>query len=281
MTVQGLRRRMRGAMRRLLLLPLGIAPAGLAAEALTRAWDEAEVRVSTRTKTLTFFAPTPILRMRAASLLSKEPETIEWLDSLTPGDVLWDVGANIGLFSLYAAAERSCVVRAFEPSAANYAILARNVQINDLEHRITAYALALAGETCLGVLNLDSTAIGTAMNEFGRAGDKSRYSANTHPRGHGMIGFTIDEFVSRFSPPLPTHIKLDVDGLEWPILQGAIATLKSPQLKSIIVELSITDRAERERSIDLLKSCGLHLKSQGRPQGEPSEQGANHLFVRA
>jgi FkbM family methyltransferase len=277
----GLRRKVRGAMHRLLLLPLGLAPEGIASEALSRAWDDAEVRVPTRTKTIAFFAPTPILRMRAASLLSKEPETIEWLDGLTADDVLWDVGANIGVFSLYAAAERSCRVLAFEPSAANYAVLARNVQINDLEHRITAYALALSGETCLGVLNLDSTAIGTAMNEFGRAGDKSRYSANAHPRGHGMIGFTIDEFVTRFTPPLPTRIKLDVDGLEWPILQGAIATLKSPQLQSIIVELSITDRAERERSIELLKSCGLLLKSQGPPQGEPSEQGANHLFVRA
>ena len=280
MTLRRLRQMLRGAMHRLVLLPLRLAPSGLAAEALMRAWDAAEVRVPMRTRTITFFAPTPILRMRALSALSKEPETIDWLDGFTADDVLWDIGANIGLFSLYAAAERSCTVLAFEPSAANYAVLARNVQRNALESRITAYALALAGETCLGILNLDSTAIGTAMNEFGRAGDKSRYSTNTQPHGHGMVGFTIDEFISRFAPPLPTHIKLDVDGLEWPILQGAIATLRSPRLKSIIVELSITDRAERERSIELLQSCGLHLKLQAGPQGEPSEQGANHLFVR-
>src|SRR5690348_4941046 len=102
----GLRRKVRGAMHRLLLLPLGLAPEGIASEALSRAWDDAEVRVPTRTKTIAFFAPTPILRMRATSLLSKEPETIEWLDGLTADDVLWDVGANIGVFSLYAAAER-------------------------------------------------------------------------------------------------------------------------------------------------------------------------------
>jgi FkbM family methyltransferase len=271
----------RGGWHRVLLAPLRLAPATLAAEALSRAWDAAEVRISTGRNTVTFFAPTPILRMRAETALSKEPETIEWLDGIGADDVLWDIGANIGLFSLYAAAERACRVLAFEPSAGNYMVLTRNVQINGLDDRISAYALALSGETCLGVLNLDSSALGTAMNEFGRAGATSPYSSNPHPQGHGMIGITVDEFASRFAPPLPTHIKLDVDGLEWPILQGAVATLKSPRLKSIIVELSITNRAERERSIALLGSCGLHLRLQAGPQGETAEQGANHLFVRA
>lgn len=271
----------RGAWHRVLLAPLTLAPARLASEALTRAWDASEIRVPTRTRMLTFFAPTPILRMRAMSVMSKEPETIEWLDGLTADDVLWDIGANVGLFSLYAAIERSCTVLAFEPSAANYGVLARNVQINRLDGRIAAYPLALSGETCLGVLNLDSPALGTAMNEFGRAGDKSRYSSNTQPQGHGMIGFTIDDFVARFSPPLPTYIKLDVDGLELPILHGAVTTLRSPRLKSIIVELTITDRNERDRAIALLQSCGFRLQLQASPQGEPSEQGANHLFVRA
>jgi FkbM family methyltransferase len=270
----------RGAWHRLLLAPLRVAPATLAAEALSRAWDGAQVSVSTGRKTIKFLAPTPMLRLRAASAMSKEPETIEWLDGVGADDVLWDIGANVGLFSLYAAAERSCRVLAFEPSAANYMVLTRNVQINGLDDRISAYALALSGETCLGVLNLDSSALGTAMNEFGRAGATSRYSSNAHPQGHAMIGITVDEFASRFAPPMPTHIKLDVDGLEWPILQGAVSTLKSPRLKSIIVELSITDHAERERSIALLQSCGLHLRLQAGPQGEPAEQGANHLFVR-
>jgi FkbM family methyltransferase len=278
---QRLRQMMRGGMRRLLLAPLNLAPPVIAAEALTQAWDGSEVRTSAGPATLTFFAPTPLLRLRAEQLLTKEPETIAWLDGLGPGDVLWDVGANVGMFSLYAAAARSCTVLAFEPSAANYVVLTRNIQINQLERHVTAYALALSGSTSLGVLNLDSTAMGTAMNEFGRAGDKSPYSSNASPSGHGMIGFTIDEFVARFDPPAPTHIKLDVDGLEWPILQGAVATLTSPRLKSIIVELSITNRGERDRAMTLLASCGLQLKLQAQAQGEASEQGANHLFVRA
>jgi FkbM family methyltransferase len=272
---------MRGAMRRLLLAPLAIAPPGISAEALTQRWDLSIVEVPAGQTTIKFFAPTTLLRMRAHTLLSKETETIEWLNGLGADDVLWDIGANVGTFTLYAGAVRSCTVLAFEPSAANYAILTRNVQLNGLHPRVVAYGFALSGETSLGILNLDSAAGGGAMNEFGRAGEKSRYSSNTTPAGHGMIGFTIDDFVSRFAPPLPTHIKLDVDGLEWPILQGAAATLQSPRLRSVMVELTISDRAERDRAIELLRQCGLHLKLQAGPQGQPGEQGANHLFVRA
>jgi FkbM family methyltransferase len=271
---------MRGAMRRLLLAPLTIAPPGISAEALTQHWDLSIVDVPAGQTTIKFFAPTTLLRMRADTLLSKETETIEWLDGLGADDVLWDIGANIGTFTLYAGAVRSCTVLAFEPSAANYAVLTRNIQLNSLP-RVVAYGVALSGQTSLGTLNLDSIAIGGAMSQFGRPGDRSRYSLTNASIGHGMIGFTVDDFVRQFNPPLPTHLKIDVDGLELPILQGAAATLRSPQVRSIMIELSITDRAERDQAIQLLQSCGLSLQLQAGPQGQPGEQGANHLFVRA
>jgi hypothetical protein len=108
MGAQRLRQMVRGGMRRLLLAPLSVAPTALAAEALTQAWDGSEVHASIGSSTIKFFAPTPLLRLRAEQLLTKEPETIAWLDGLGPDDVLWDVGANVGMFSLYAAAARSC-----------------------------------------------------------------------------------------------------------------------------------------------------------------------------
>ena len=52
---------------------------------------------------------------RVDTFSSKEPETLEWIDSLPEGSVLWDVGANVGLYSVYAAKKRRCRVWAFEP----------------------------------------------------------------------------------------------------------------------------------------------------------------------
>lgn len=231
--------------------------------------------------TLKFLVHTPLLLSRAHSLLTKERDTIAWIDAMNTEDVLWDIGANVGVYSLYAAAQARCRVLAFEPSAANYLVLSRNIEANGLGNRTVAYCVAFAGATELGVLNMASSAVGTAMSQFGADGEMSRYWKGDRGAAHGMIGFTIDEFVERFAPPFPTHLKVDVDGLEWPILQGARKTLGDARLKSIIVELSLTDQGERARSIDLLTSCGLRLSSQGEMQGVGEEKAANHLFVRA
>jgi hypothetical protein len=74
-------------------------------------------------------------------------------------------------------------------------------------------------------------------------------------------------------------MKLDVDGLELPILAGAKEILCNPCLRSLMVELTVTRKSERDEAVELLKRAGLHLVSQGEEQGD-TEHGANHLFER-
>ena len=169
-----------------------------------------------------FITPTPLLQVRASSALSKEPDTIEWIERFEPSDVFWDVGANVGVFSLYAAMRRGVRVLAFEPSADNYMVLCKNIDINALGDRIIAYCVALAGNTELGLLNLASRDMGAALHQFGRQGETSRYcNGGRDTFAQGMLGYTIDDLIRQFQPPFPTRLKLDVDGLEWQILQGA------------------------------------------------------------
>jgi FkbM family methyltransferase len=230
---------------------------------------------------LKFFAPTPLLRDRARSVLTKEPDMIRWIDSIPSGAVFWDVGSNVGVFSLYAAIKVNCAVISFEPSASNYFVLARNIQLNGLTERVAAYCIALSGTTALGTLNLISPAMGAAMSQFGKAGEISRYWTDHANRvAHGTVGFTIDEFIARFHPPFPTHIKMDVDGLELEILKGARSTLSHPRLQSAMVELSLTHDDERREAMSLIEGAGLRFLSKGEPQGTGTESAANHLFVR-
>src|SRR5262245_31131064 len=118
------------ALREVASLPLrvlGKAQRGRALEKLTEAMVS-EVVLSEGT--LRFLTPTPLLQTRSTSILSKEPDTIAWIDNFESSDVFWDIGANVGVFSLYAA--RQCGVRvvAFEPSADNYMVLCKNVEMS-------------------------------------------------------------------------------------------------------------------------------------------------------
>ncbi len=266
--------------RRAATWPLQVVDAGTRAEALERLSNGMVVCAPIAGGDLKFFAPTPLLRSRAESVLTKEPDTVAWLNTLQPDDVLWDVGANVGVFSVYAAAVRRCRVLAFEPSASNYYVLTRNISLNALEPHIAAYCLALSGQTGIGVLNLDSSEPGAALSQFGRAGEGSPYSSNARPAQQGMIGFSIDDFIARFGVAVPTRLKIDVDGLEWSILQGAQRTLNDARLTAVIVELSLTDGVERERAVAWMRECGLLLVSQGAAQGQAGRFAANHVFAR-
>ena len=272
---------LRGATRRLAIAPLRLLGPRLRAQALELLSDRMITEAPIPNATLKFFAPTPLLQDRAAAVLTKEPDMIRWIDGLAKSAVFWDIGANVGVFSLYAAARASCTVLSFEPSASNFYVLARNVQLNGLNNLITAYCMALSGTTGLGVLNLASPAMGMALSQFGKAGEKSRYlTGEIQSAVHGMVGFSIDDFIARFAPPFPTHIKMDVDGLELQILQGATRTLSDRRLRSAMVELSLTDVDERGRAQALLERAGLKFISQGDTQGTGAENAANHLFVR-
>ena len=62
---------------------------------------------------MVFATPNILCRYRAESFSSKEPETATWLESISEGAILWDVGANIGPYSIYAAKKSSATVFAF------------------------------------------------------------------------------------------------------------------------------------------------------------------------
>ncbi len=54
-----------------------------------------------------------------------EPETIRWLDRVPEGEVLWDIGAKVGVYTIYGAVKRKLRVLAFEPGAASLATLTK------------------------------------------------------------------------------------------------------------------------------------------------------------
>ena len=181
--------------------------------------------------------------LRARKILTKEPSTIAWLDRMSADDVLWDVGANVGVYTLYAAVRRGCRVLAIEPGAANYYLLNKNIEINRLEGRVTALCAAAAGNAGFGFLSLPNTAPGEAFTSYD---DKGSGSGSFQ---QGMIGITLDDLSRQGSFPLPTCIKIDVDGIEHDIVRGARGLLRSGQVRSVLVERDI-DRQDLIAQLD-------------------------------
>jgi FkbM family methyltransferase len=256
---------------------LGQAQRGRALEKLTAAMVS---EVAVPKGTLRFVTPTPLLQTRASSVLSKEPDTIAWIDGFNSNDVFWDIGANVGVFSLYAVMRCGVRVLAFEPSADNYMVLCKNIDINSVGDRVIPYCIAFAGNTELGLLNLASRVMGSALHQFGHRGETSRYNGGNSTFAQGILGYTIDDFIRQFQPPFPTRLKLDVDGLEWQILQGSRQTLRDPRLRSIMVELSLSDQYERGQAVAWLSDAGFELVQQGETQEAGGQSAANHFFAR-
>lgn len=243
------------------------------------------VTASTPKGDLNFFCPGKLPLWRAETLLSKEPETIEWIEGFEDGDVFWDIGANVGVYSLYAALLNKVKTYAFEPSAANYFILNRNIKVNHFAERVSAFCLALGDKTELSHLYMgdESEELGGALNQFGASVDwdgKPFKPVFTQ----GMLGYSIDDFIAAFDIDFPNHLKIDVDGIEDKVIGGCAKTLADSRVKSILIELNVERAEYSEGIISIIENSGFKLEA--RRHAEMFDSGPwsafyNHIFVRA
>jgi len=188
---------------------------------------------------------------RASTYTTKEPETLEWIEQyIGPNDVFYDVGADIGLYSLFAAKwlGGQCKVYALEPEAMNYAQLSRNIFLNGLSGIVVPCCVAVTDGLCFDHFYLNphnfetmvrghSLVSGSALHSFGTPED---YRGEPFRSFHtqGVVGVSLDYLWQGWGLPFPNHVKIDVDGLEEKIVAGAELTLKDPRLKSILIEIS-------------------------------------------
>lgn len=195
---------------------------------------------------LVLSVPNSVNRFRTDSFSSKEPETLEWIDSLPRDSVLWDVGANVGLYSCYAAKSRSCQVFAFEPSVFNLELLARNIFLNDLVSKVVIIPISLSDSKKISTLNMTGMDWGGALSTFGETyGDDGKEIVKLFE--FSSIGISLDEASTLLNIPQPDYIKMDVDGLEHMILSGGEAVLKK------ILGLSIEVNEDFQAQVDGVK----------------------------
>jgi len=232
---------------------------------------------------LTFHTPNNLTRFRALTLLSKEPETLEWIDGFQKKSIFWDVGANVGIYSLYAAKVSACAVYSFEPSIENTYLLNRNIAENDLQRSIFAFPFALSENSGPNVFQHSKIQLGGAINSFG-----VDYSYDGKPAKfiyrYQVFGFKADDLAAIFNIPSPNYLKIDVDGIEHLIARGAKGVLSNRALRSVLIELNLNFPEQRNEILSIFESCGLFLQKYehgSELDGDSAFSGIyNHIFTR-
>ena len=166
-----------------------------------------------------------------------EPDTIQWILNFEKDDLLFDIGANIGIFTVFAAINQKVKVMAFEPSINESRILNHNLFINKLGNLVKSFGgVALSNSEGFDTLYLQE--FGDYRGNF--LGEKKDEYLRKTPMAfnQGCFKTTIDQLVFEHKIGYPDHIKIDVDGIEHLIIEGATRTLSKRIPKSINLEIN-------------------------------------------
>jgi len=209
-----------------------------------------------------YVTPNRITRWRCDTFFEKERDTLAWIETFEAGDVLVDIGANVGMYTVWAAKTRGVKVFAFEPESQNYALLNMNLFMNGLSEQVSAYCLALSSAAGFDHLHLARFEPGGSCHAFGAPLDPNLKPTRTEFR-QGCFAAPLDDLVDAGVVPAPTHVKIDVDGLEHAVVQGMERTLASAGLKSVLIEINGA-LEEHQALATRLVELGFHVDDRQR-----------------
>ena len=218
---------------------------------------------------------------RVTRIETKEPETLEWLDTIQAGDILYDIGANIGLYTVAGWAKarkvehekrkathrdnwnktRPTQVFAFEPHFTNYFCLNMNIEANGMQG-VYAYCLSLGDKNSMSHINLSDPYAGAANNRM-------NFSAGSFDQG--AIEMKLDDVVAQQKLPQPTHIKIDVDGYEKQVYSGGRKTIHNA--KTALIEIN----NDHTHIVDDMLSNGFTLSGKHVRRNSPEH---NYIFTK-
>ena len=217
-------------------------------------------------KEIKFFCPSKLASFRSKTFFTKEPETIKWMNEYgSEKKCFYDIGANIGIYSIYYAKKFESKVYAFEPAFRNLDILARNIKLNLLEKYVFLMPNPLSEKFIVSKFFQLQATVGHAGATFNDEFVKSNF-IKQHNNGkknntiqYNTLGLCIDDLVELNLVKVPDLIKIDVDGTELDVINGCKKTIQNLGKISILIET----RKETENDVEkVLKALGLKKREQ-------------------
>lgn len=225
----------------LILLPIRVLPTQLQANVKERLEPVRNMDYRRATIRMAVNSEWQHYRLRSAS---KEPETIDWIEStLREDDVFYDIGANVGAYSLVASAVtmRRAMIYAFEPGFSTFHELCRNVVLNSASDHIVPLQVGLGAETGLSNFIYSELSAGAASHAWegmhAWEGWNGRQVARvTKHYAQYTPCYRLDDLISLLHLKAPNVVKIDVDGPEYEVLLGAKGTFSDIAVRSILIE---------------------------------------------
>ena len=239
-------------------------------------------------KKINFFVPNPTINWRVDTYFTKEPETLEWIDSFEKKEnlIFWDIGANVGLYSIYNSLKNpNSLTVAFEPSSSNLRVLTRNISINNLEKRIKLVPIPLTNkENIFQEMREGNFVEGGALNSFG---EKFNFEGKVFKPSmkYNLLGTTMNYFIENSILDIPDYIKIDVDGIEHLILEGGDKFLNNEKVKSLSIEINEDFKEQYDKVLNLMEKYKfkiLHKKHNDAmfPKGNRYNSIYNYIFTK-
>lgn len=200
----------------------------------------------------TFPAKTRRIVKRARKMGSKEPGTIKWLhETLRPDDIVLDIGANVGVYTVFAAARATQgKVYAVEPHASNFATLLETIQSNNMEDRVVPLNVPLNSSSSWIDFTYHDLVEGSSGSQLTSS---PMYQASEQGVAEKKLAHTVDDLIAVGVIQTPSVVKIDVDGNELNILNGMTALLAGDSVRSIQIEI---DEILEKGIIDFMAEMG-------------------------
>lgn len=217
-----------------------------------------------------------ITNWRAATFSDKEPETLQWIDGFRPDWHFIDVGANVGIYSLYFLAVHKGEALCVEPSMNNLQQLSINLNLNGFQHR------SLIVPNPLSSSENNSVQLDSKTGQPGAAESSGGGLISSAALSYRVPALTLDALTEHLSGPFA--LKIDVDGLEPEILQGAPRFLASEKCVTVLIE-NDRDTSKRKLQIEsLLRQAGMVLNQETYSElmntDASSDRTVNQIWIR-
>ena len=183
-----------------------------------------------------FYTPNKFLEQVSANFERIEPNMIEWINTFPLGCVMYDIGASNGVYGIFASILKHAEVVAFEPDVQNFAILDHNHYLNNANmSNFVGMNMGLGEHPGFLRLKCQEFLAGAHGKVF-EFGSREQQGTMQSEFERTVRVETLDRIVFKYKMAVPEYLKIDVDGAEEMVLNGAVKLLSSGKVVELMIE---------------------------------------------